>query len=97
MPKDDDRTVIGEINGVPIVVPRQGDHTFSHPLDGDHPNEGRIACTCGWTSVSAPREQLDIDVHFAEVNGISYEEQKQRTAALMRKLGMSWPDPQPLN
>jgi hypothetical protein len=93
----DNRRVIGEIKGVPIVEPRPDDHTFSHNLDGDLPGEERIACTCGWTSVSAPPELLDLDVHFAEVNGISYEEQKQRTAKTMRQLGSTWPNPKPTN
>lgn len=75
-----DRRVLGEINGVLIVEPRPDDHMFSHRPDGDRPGEERIACTCGWVSVSALPELLDLDVHFAEVNGISYDEQWGRTA-----------------
>lgn len=74
----------GEINGVSVVD--HVDHAFSHILDGDRPGEGRIVCLCGWTSEIAPSHKLDLDVHFAEVNGISYEEQKQRTARAMRQI-----------
>jgi hypothetical protein len=98
MSKDDPR-VIGEINGVQIV---EGplDHAFAGTVDGDQPDERRITCACGWRSASGPEQLLDLDVHFAEVNGISYEEQKQRTTETMRRLmgeKSAWPDPKPTN
>jgi hypothetical protein len=98
-----DRRILGEINGVLIVEPRPDDHMFSHRPDGDRPGEGRIACTCGWVSVSAPPELLDLDIHFAEVNGISYDEQRARTAKTMHQLrgdqarGIACPEPKCMN
>ena len=44
------------------------------------------SCVCAVGRQIAPRHKLDLDVHFAEVNGISYEEQKQRTARAMRQI-----------
>jgi hypothetical protein len=82
---------------VQVVEPRPNDHTFAGLREGNQPGEERISCTCGWTSVSAPPALLDLDVHFAEVNGISYDKQKTRTAKLMRQLGAARPDPEPLN
>jgi len=73
------------------------DHTFARLLEGDQPGESRIRCSCGWTSVSAPGHLLDLDIHFAEVNNVSYEEQKQRTAEALRAAGITCPDPKPLN
>lgn len=96
MPKDD-RPVIGEISGVSIVEASPDDHLLSHYLDGDCTGEERIVCTCGWTSKSAPPALLDLDVHFAEVNGISYADQKLRTAELLRKFGNAWSDPESTN
>jgi hypothetical protein len=81
-----DRRVIGQLNGVPIVESQPGDHMFSHLLEGDRPGEEKIACTCGWISESAPPLAADLDTHFAEVNGISYAEQKARTARILREL-----------
>lgn len=92
-----DRRVLGEINGVPIVERHPDDHLFAGHLDGDRPGELRIRCTCGWASASAPGQLLDLDVHLAAVNGVSYEEQKHRTAQVMRRLGIAWPDPKPMN
>jgi hypothetical protein len=86
------RRILGEINGVPLVEPRPGDHMFSDLLDGDCPGEGRIVCACGWTSESAPRETLDLTAHFAEVNGISCDEQRERTAEVMRRLCVARPE-----
>lgn len=94
---NDDRRRLGMINCVPVVELRPEDHAFAGFVDGDRPGESRLRCMCGWTSVSAPSEFLDIDVHYAELNGITYEEQKKRTARVMRQLGSAWPDPKPSN
>lgn len=72
-------------------------HTFARILEGDAPGESRLRCSCGWTSVSAPGHLLDLDVHIADVNGISFEEQKQRTTKALRAIGIACPDPRPLN
>lgn len=67
-------------------VPSQELHTFADLIVGDRPHTSRIRCSCGWTSASYGPEGLDFDVHIAEVNGISFEEQKARTARVLRAL-----------
>ncbi len=66
---------------------------FVDLLDGERPGEARIKCACGWVSESRPGHELDLDVHFAEVNGVTYEEQKRRTRDQLRDLVVPNPTP----
>ena len=83
---NDKRRIPGALSDEQPAESRPNDHIFTGITKGDQPGESRLHCSCGWTSASAPGWLLDMDIHIAEVNGISYQEQKKRTASAMRKL-----------